>query len=350
MPRSLPRLPRFLLGVVAATLLVVLSATATTALKAAAAEAPAASPMQASGAGQVAWSMMPVITNIGEERSNFAYALEPGAVVEDAVLVRNSGATVLDLAVYGSDAFTDESGALDIATAETGSDAIGTWIAPSVTSVHIEPGEVTRIPFSVAVPADAQPGEQAGALLTVLQSAGDTVSVDMRYATRVTVTVSGDLTAGLSLDQAQLKVTTGFWPWEAASADVSYTVANTGNTRLTAMQLITAPGVELYSSPDASTGLLTLAELLPAAAVDVAATVEGLSAWLPFTAVEVAVSPTVITTVSGEIPTIAQQQLSLSTVAIAPGWWVLLAGVALALVVAVRFAVRRRVTRPRMPQ
>ncbi|MGM7670992.1 hypothetical protein [Microbacterium sp. A93] len=348
MPRPLPRLPRFLLGAVAATLLVVLCSTATSALKASAVEAPT-SFVPASAAGQVAWSMMPVITNIGEERSNFAYALEPGAVVEDAVLVRNSGAAVLDLAVYGSDAFTDGSGALDIATAETGSAAIGTWIAPSVASVHIEPGEVARIPFSVSVPADAQPGEHAGALLTVLQSAGETVSVDMRYATRVTVTVAGDLTAGLSLDQAQLDVATGFWPWEAASADVSYVVGNTGNTRLTAIQLVTAPGVELYSSPDASTGLLTLAELLPAARVDVHATVEGLSAWLPFTAIQVAVSPTVIASASDEMPTIAQQQLSLSAVAIAPGWWVLLAGAALVLVVAVRFAVRRRVTPPRTP-
>lgn len=342
MPRPLPRLPRFLLGAVAATLLVVLSSTATTALKAAAVETPAASSVPASAAGQVAWSMVPVITNIGEERSNFAYALEPGAVVEDAVLVRNSGATVLDLAVYGSDAFTDGSGALDIATTETGSNAIGTWITPSIESVHIEPGDVARIPFSVTVPTDAQPGGHAGALLTALQSAGETVSVDMRYATRVTVTVAGDLTAGLSLDQAQLEVATGFWPWEPASADVSYVVGNTGNTRLTAVQLITAQGIELYSSPDASTGLIALAELLPASAVDVQATVEGLSAWLPFTAVQVAVSPTVIATATDEVPTITQQQLSLSTVAIAPGWWVLLAGVVLVLVVAVRFMMRQR--------
>ena len=342
MPRPLPRLPRFLLGIVAATLLVILSATATTALRASAAEIPAASPAQASGAGQVAWSMMPVITDIGEERSNFAYALEPGAVVEDAVLVRNSGATALDLAVYGSDAFTDGSGALDIATAETGSDAIGAWIAPSLATVHVEPGEVTRIPFSVAVPADAQPGEHAGALLTVLQSTGETVSVDMRYATRVTVTVAGDLTAGLALDEAQLSVTTGFWPWESASADVSYAVANTGNTRLTAVQLIEGAGVEIYSSADASTGLITLAELLPGATVDVDATVDGLSAWLPSTTVQVAVSPTVIATASGEVPTVDQQQLSLSTVAIAPGWWVLLAGLALTLVIVGRLILRRR--------
>lgn len=343
MLRLLPHRPQFFLGAVAATLLVVLTASATSAMKAAADETPVttSSSATATSAGQVAWSMMPVITDIGEERSNFTYSLEPGATVNDAVLVRNSGADTLTLAVQGSDAFTDGSGALDIATTETASDAIGSWITPSVESVQIEPGDLVRVPFMVVVPEDAQPGEHAGALLTVLESAGETVSVDMRYATRVTVTVAGDLTAGLSLDEANLHVVTGFWPWEAASADVSYAVHNTGNTRLTAAQLITAQDVELYSTPDAETSLLTLSELLPDANVDVAANVDGLSAWSPFTAVQISVSPTVIAASTDGMPTIGQQQLNLSTVAIAPGWWVLLAGFALLLGVAVRIMMRR---------
>lgn len=350
MPRLLSR--RFLLGVVAAAALVALSTGATSALRAYAAPAPvtAASPVMATTAGQVAWSMMPVITDIGEERSNFAYAVDPGATVSDAVLVRNSGGSDLSLAVYGSDAFTDETGALDIATAEAGSDAIGTWITPSVESVRVEPGGLVRIPFTVTVPEDAQPGEHAGALLTVLESSGDTVSVDMRYATRVTATVSGDLTAGLSLDQAALNVETGFWPWESADAAVSYDVHNTGNTRLNAMQLISAQGVEVYSTPDAATGLMTLAELLPEAAVSVDATVEGLTAWTPFTAVQVSVSPTVLSPSGEEAPTIGQQQLTLTAVAIAPGWWVILAGLAGVAFIIVRLVMRRRLTAPRMPQ
>lgn len=337
MPRIHPRL----IGLVAAAALVALTSTATHALGAVAAERPAAA-APASSDGQVAWSMVPVITDIGEERSNFTYAAEPGETVRDAVLVRNSGTTALDLGVQGSSAFTDGAGALDIATAETDADGIASWIAPEAAAVHIEPGEVVRIPFTVAVPADALPGEHAGALLTVLQSAGEAVSVDMRYATRVTIAVAGELTAGLALDHAALEVTTGFWPWEPASAAVSYDVRNTGNTRLSAQQLIAGAGVELYSAPDAVNGLLPLAELLPESAVAVDAAVDGLSAWSPFTALEVSVSPTVLTTVAGDVeaPSIGQQQVSLSAVAIAPGWWVILS---VALLLA--FLVVRRVRR-----
>ncbi len=293
---------------------------------------------------------MPVITDVGEERSNFAYAVGPGTVVQDAVLVRNSGAALLTLAVHGSDAVTDETGALDVATTVSDADDIGGWIHPDVETVQIEPGGVVRVPFSVTVPQDAQPGAHAGALLTVLESAGDTVSVDMRYATRVTVTVAGDLTAGLALDDANLAVSTGFWPWDPASAQVSYSVRNTGNTRLSAVQLITAPGVELYSSPDATTGLVPLTELLPEAAVDVDAAVEGLTAWMPFTDLQVSVSPTVLTsTASEDAPAIGQQQLSISAIAFAPGWWVILGGVAILALLAIRLG-RRRIRSARTPR
>lgn len=350
LPRSLRR-PRPL-GAVAAALLIALSTNAVSAQAAEpyAAETPAQSPVPASTGGDVAWSVMPVITDVGEERSNFAYAVDPGTTVEDAVLVRNSGGAVLTLAVHGSDAVTDESGALDVATTAPEADAVGGWIRPDVEKLQIDPGEVVRVPFSVSVPQDAQPGEHAGALLTVLESAGETVSVDMRYATRVTVTVAGELTAGLALDDADLTVSTGFWPWDPASAKVSYTVRNTGNTRLSAMQLVTAPGVELYSSPDAATGFAPLTELLPAAVVGVNAVVEGLSAWMPLTGLQVSVSPTVLTTATDGAPTIGQQQLTLSALAIAPGWWLLLAGAVVLALLVVRFALRRRIRSARTPR
>lgn len=310
----------------------------------------AASSTTASDSGDVAWSMIPAITDVGAERSNFSYALEPGETVEDAVMVRNSGATALSLAVYGSDAFTDDAGALDISTAETGSTDVGQWITPATERIEIAPGGIARLPFSVTVPADAQPGEHAGALLTVRQSTGDTVSVDMRYATRVTVAVAGKLTAGLSLDDASLAVTTGFWPWEPASAHVSYGVHNTGNTRLSAAQLITAPGVELYSTPGADAGLATLSELLPDAVVAVDATVDGLSAWSPLADVSVSVSPTVLAGAGGATLAAEQQQLALSATAIAPGWWVMIAAAGAVTLFAIRFARRRRVTPPSTPQ
>lgn len=301
--------------------------------------APAAA---ASDSGDVAWSMMPVITDVGEERSNFAYRAEPGTVIEDAVLVRNSGASALELAVYGSDAFTDQAGALDIVTADAAPADVGEWITTDEPSVRVEVGEVIRIPFTVTVPDDAQPGEHVGALLTARESAGDTLSVDMRYATRVAVTVAGELTAGLALEGAQAEVDTGFWPWESAAARVSYAVHNTGNTRLSAMQLITAPGVELYATPASADGLQPLTEMLPGAAVDVDATVDGIAAWWPVVDVEISVSPTVLLTGADDPPSADQQQTVVSTVAVAPGWWVLLSGIVLAALIVVLLVRRAR--------
>ncbi|UYO96286.1 DUF916 domain-containing protein [Microbacterium sp. M28] len=340
MSRFLPRRPGLVIGAGAAAALVLLTTVTTSALSARADTPLAAS--AAAGSGDVAWSMMPVITDVGEERSNFSYALEPGAAIEDAVLVRNSGAAELTLGVYGSDAYTDDAGALDVSAAEAGATGVGGWITAEAASIRLAPGEVVRLPFTVTVPPDAQPGEHAGALLTVRESVGDTVSVDMRYATRVTVTVAGELTAGFAVDRPQVMVSTGFWPWDRAVAAVDYTVRNTGNTRLSAVQLITAPGVELYSTPDAASGFRSLAELLPDAEVDVHAAVDGLSAWSPIIPVEVAVSPTVLVTNTDSPPTVAQERVALSALAVAPGWWVLAVGAGLIVFLVALVAVRTR--------
>ncbi|WP_298040255.1 DUF916 domain-containing protein [uncultured Microbacterium sp.] len=338
-----PRSPRALLGPIVATVLVALTASMTSALSAHADDTPVAADAQQAADGQVAWSMIPVITDIGEERSNFSYALDPGESVEDAVLIRNSGSAPVDLAVHGSDAFTNESGSLEIATVAS-EGGVSTWIAPSVDNVHVEPGELVRIPFRVTAPSDALPGEHAGALLTVLESAGETVSVDMRYATRVTVGISGELTAGLALEDASLSIDTGFWPWEPALAEISYSVRNTGNTRLSAMQLVSGGGVEEYSSAESTNGLLPLNELLPGAGVEVDAALPGLHVWSPVTAIEVSVSPTILTNSAASelpLPAVEQQQLSLSTVAIAPGTWVIAAGALVAVLLVIR-----RIRRP----
>ncbi|WP_029149687.1 WxL protein peptidoglycan domain-containing protein [Microbacterium indicum] len=307
-----------------------------------AALAAGSTPALAAGDGSIAWSVTPVITNVGAERANFQLAADPGQTLSDAALVRNSGSDALVLEVSGADAVTDAAGQLDIATEEAGSADAGTWIRPGVDAIEVAPGELARIPFTVEVPDDAVPGEHAAALLTVLPRDGETVAVDMRYATRVTVTVSGELTAGLALADGSLDVATGFWPWEAATAAASYSASNTGNTRLTAPQLLEAQGRQLFSSPDGSSGLADLAELLPGASVDVDARLDGLAAWSPFFSATVSVAPQVLTTATGDVPTIAQQQVDLEAVAIAPGWWVILAAVLVVAAVVIALIVRRR--------
>ncbi|MGI6877554.1 COG1470 family protein [Microbacterium sp. gxy059] len=295
--------------------------------------------------GDVAWSMTPVITNVGEERTSFAYAVDAGEQVSDAVLVRNAGADELTLDVAAADALTDEIGRLEIADAEP--DGAGAWIRPELDELTIAPGDTARLPFSVAVPDDAEPGEHAAALLTVLESSGDAVSADMRYATRVTVEVAGDLRASLRLADGGLAVETGFWPWDPASAEVAYTAQNAGNTRLSAAQLIRMQDVELISTAGSAADLHDLEEMLPAAEVTVRTQLDGLSSWSPFFRAAVAVSPVVPATASGTAPVVEQQTLAIEALAIAPGWWMILAAAVLVVAVIVtRVARARKRSRP----
>lgn len=59
----------------------------------------------------------------------------------------------------------------------------------------------------------------------------------------------------------------------------------------------------------------------------------------------VSVSPTVLAGAAipvAELPAIGQEQLSLEAIAIAPGWWVIIAGVVLIIVLIVRQTRRLR--------
>src|SRR6185437_1046669 len=62
----------------------------------------------------VSWGVAPADTAIGSNRAHFAYALEPGARLEDALAVVNHTDRAITLRTYASDAFTTTSGALDL--------------------------------------------------------------------------------------------------------------------------------------------------------------------------------------------------------------------------------------------
>ncbi|GAA3883181.1 hypothetical protein GCM10022381_26750 [Leifsonia kafniensis] len=320
----------------------------------------------AATASDTAWSVTPVLASSGVERSNFAYELEPGAHVDDAVLVRNSGVAPLTLAVSGADAFTTDAGRIDLVTETTGSADLGTWITPAAGEITIDPGQQTRVAFSVAVPADALPGDHSGALLTVLATTGDRgIAVNMRYATRVSVRVAGDLNPTLTVAKPTVAYSPSFWPWEPGTVAVGYAVSNTGNMALTARQLVRVDGplgigrTELVSSPDEGAAFADVREVLPGDSVAVAAAVDGVASWWPVVTVTSQVAPQAVTngivTNADGVPTVSTVESTAVAWGISPGLVILLTSLAVvALVVVLRIrrtfvpAVRSRGMRRRL--
>ena len=311
------------------------------------------------GAGTVAWSVTPVIS-AGAARSNFTYTVEPGQQIKDAALVRNSGADPLTVQVYAADAFITEDGRLDLQTQEAGSQDLGTWVAVSAPALTVPPGEQRRVDFTLTVPDDAVPGDHAGALLTSITQAGSgadggALDVDMRYATRITARVSGELAPGLAVVDQAVDYSPSFWPWDDGAATVTYTVENTGNTRVSARQAIALAGPfglgeqTVESSPDGATVLADVPELLPGTSLDLTARIDGVPSWLLHADADLMTVPETVDVPGAAPATIEPIELSVSDWAVSPGIWVLLAGLVLVIVYAIRRVRGARKARKSVP-
>ena len=203
-----------------------------------------ASPPARADDGGIAWSVQTADNANGTGRANFAYAVDPGAVVSDTMIVVNTGTEALPLSVYAADAFTAASGEIDVLTDGTPSQDAGTWVSVERTSVELAPGESVEIPFTVTVPADARPGDHSAGIVTSLTSrdAASSLSVDRRLGTRINLRVAGDLAPAATATSLTARYEPSWNPFESGRVIVEYSLENTGNTRLTGADTISVDG------------------------------------------------------------------------------------------------------------
>ncbi|GAA4627786.1 DUF916 domain-containing protein [Cellulomonas oligotrophica] len=246
MPRTVPPTPVRALLVAAAGSLAAALALAAPAAATVPATTTTTTTTTTSGDGAVSWGVRPAAAADGSARANFVYEVEPGDVVDDVLVVTNHGADPLTLDVYAADAFTTPSGALDLLAPGTPSTDLGTWVRVDRSSVDLAPGAEVEVPFVVEVPADARPGDHAAGVVTSLRTSqpGQTVQVDRRMGARVHVRVAGEAVPAVAARDGAVEVTGSANPFAPTAAFVTYTVENTGDTRLagTAAVRVAGPG------------------------------------------------------------------------------------------------------------
>ncbi len=260
------RTPVFALAALTALLL-------TTLLLTAAAPAPAARAED----GGVAWTVKTADNANGAGRANFTYDVEPGAVISDTMVVVNTGTEPLPLAVYAADAFTASSGEIDVLVDGSPSVGAGTWVQVDTGTLELSPGQSADIPFRISVPADARPGDHSAGIVTSLTSAdaSASLSVDRRLGTRINLRVAGELTPAAQVGEVQAEYLPSWNPFAPGTVTIRYRLANTGNTRLTGTETVTASGA--FGLLDATTAPTQLSEIIPGSVVDVVREVPVLS-------------------------------------------------------------------------
>lgn len=200
----------------------------------------------ANDGSSVTWGVSPGDTEYGTGRANYAYELDPGAVVHDVLQVTNRGSGDLHLAVYGADGVTTTSGQLDMLPADQPSVDLGTWLVPEVSEIDVPAGATVDVPFTVTVPTDATPGDHSGGILTSLSAAaGDdsTVRLDRRLALRMHVRVSGELVPGLTVSDLRVDRQGSANPLAGDTLVIRYLLTNSGNTRLLPTDAVAVSGL-----------------------------------------------------------------------------------------------------------
>ncbi|GAA0403143.1 hypothetical protein Acor_33660 [Acrocarpospora corrugata] len=194
--------------------------------------------------GEVAWTVRTASNTYGADRSSFSYAVNPGGLAKDAMVVANRGTAPVKLAVYAADGFTTDTGQLDLLPKNEKSVGIGAWLHAGRESVTIQPGKTAEIPFTVTIPGNATPGDYVGGILTSLTQSdqAEGINVDRRLGIRVKLRVSGELKPILAIEDFHVDYAGSINPFAMGDATVSYRIHNTGNAILSAQQTMSVSG------------------------------------------------------------------------------------------------------------
>ncbi|MCX4980814.1 DUF916 domain-containing protein [Streptomyces sp. NBC_00572] len=196
------------------------------------------------------WAVYPAAAQLGS-RPYFFLTADPGSTVTDRVTVANKTAAPLTFRLYGADAYnTDRDGGFAVRTQREKQTGAGAWIKPERTRITVPARSAVTVRYTLAVPADADPGDHPGALVALDEriSPGGKGSVAMgiqrAVAARLYLRVNGPTVPALAVEDVTLDQDRPLVPGAgSSSAVVSYTLHNRGNVTLNPKVVLRAEGL-----------------------------------------------------------------------------------------------------------
>lgn len=186
------------------------------------------------------WALAPASTNGDKnrpsERPFLTYNVQPGDVINDAVVLFNYSNVALTFRLYSTDAFNNEDGGFDVLAADKAPVDVGRWVTLGQETISLPPKSQARVPVTIRIPDKARPGDHVGAILASSEAVGQgpdgkVVNVDRRTGSRLYVRVAGRLTPALAITKISNTYHPSLNPLSGRS-EVIYTVENRGNVRL----------------------------------------------------------------------------------------------------------------------
>jgi hypothetical protein len=197
---------------------------------------------------------------------------------------------------------------------------------------------VLIIPFRVAIPLNAQPGDHAGGIIVTLESfakskTGQRYRLLQNVGSRVFIRVSGPLHPGLAVEGLAVSYHDTVNPIGRGRATVTFTVRNNGNVALGGRQSIRISG--LFGLGTSASGLPQLGVLLPGSSVRESVEVRGVVPQVWMTA-HVSIAPLVL---PGSIQTLTGPYAAGAHFVAIPWIWI---GIIALLILGLWWRIRRR--------
>ena len=195
-------------------------------------------------AAETEWSVAPASPTGADGRVSLRHTVDPGASVDDAIVVTNLGAAPATFVVAAGDGIVGDEGAFDIARGEP--TRSGAWIAVGGLAdgaLALGPGEARVLPVTISVPQDATPGDHPAGIVVGVSSTDGASTVTTRIGVRMHLRVAGETVSQLSVRDVAATFTPSWIPFVPGRLGVTYTLENTGNVRLGAAAEVSTEGV-----------------------------------------------------------------------------------------------------------
>jgi hypothetical protein len=226
------------------------------------------------------WAIVPADADGPDGRGEFGYVAEPGSAVADHAAVRNFGTSPLTVELSVQDAAQADDGAFVLLDPGEEPNGVGTWVRLEQRELTVPPRSSTVVPFTLEIPADAEPGDHAGGLIAVsVVERTDGSSVHYRVGSRVHVRVGGSIAASLDLASSGGRYSLPAGPLAPGALALEVVADNTGNLRLT--PTVTARASALFGLWTAEGRLDDVGELLPGSTVSRPLVLDGVPALGP---------------------------------------------------------------------